>query len=63
MSKWFNVYLMTGLFSGIYLEILNYEKISGLGLIAFLLTMILYYSFPKEVKNEYSNRYSKKTKS
>lgn len=55
MSKWFNVYLMTGLFSGIYLEILNYEKIRGLGLIAFLLTMILYYSFPKEVKNEYSN--------
>lgn len=52
MSKWFNVYLMTGLFIGIYLEIVNYEKISGLGLIAFLLTMILYYSFPKERKKK-----------
>ena len=63
MSKWFNVYFLMAFFCAVYIELRNYEKITGLGLVTFLLIMILYYSFPKEVKNECNNRYSKKTKS
>lgn len=52
MSKWFNVYLLMAIFCAGYIELCNYEKITGLGLVTFLLIMILYYSFPKERKKK-----------
>ena len=39
----FRLYLIIGIYAGVVIETVNYNVVSGIGLIAYLLIMILYF--------------------